>query len=69
MISRTVDLGLMLLWYKCVLGTLYIILLKIFNTITNAFQKNLDQSACKIKEYWETEARSFTIDIEIIVPK
>ena len=33
------------------------------------FQKNLDQSGRKIKEYWEIEARSFTIDIEIIVPK
>ena len=64
-----VDLGFMLLWYRCVLGSSYIILLTIFNTITNMFQKNLDQSGCKIKEYWEIEARSFTIDIEIIVPK
>ena len=32
-------------------------------------QKNLDQYGCKIKEYWEIEARSFTIDAEIIVPK
>ena len=64
-----VDLEFILLWYRCVLGSSYIILLTIFNTITNMFQKNLDQSGRKIKEYWEIEARSFTIDIEIIVPK
>ena len=64
-----VDLEFILLWYRCVLGSLYIILLTIFNTITNMFQKNLDQSGCKKKENWEIEARSFTIDIEIIVPK